>query len=228
MEPKKNSKANLEKSRGLFFQIGLVVALGVVFFVFSYSTKKDNVEILTNNYTDLFEQEEIINTKQEPDKKIIPPMPKIAEVLVITDDIKSDEEFEVFSSEITEEEAIELPKVVLKKEAPTAPIVIVDFAEKMPEFPGGEIGLRKFLADKIKYPSLAVQTGLEGKVYIRFCVTKDGKVDRVQIARGVDPMLDKEAMRVVKLLPKWKPGESGGQKVNVWYTVPIAFKLGNK
>ncbi len=95
----------------------------------------------------------------------------------------------------------------------------------MPEPPGGVVGLKKFIADHVVYPQIAKETGIEGKVYVRFCVNSSGNIERVHIARGVDPLLNNEAMRVVKILPKWKPGENGGRKVSVWYTVPIVFKL---
>ncbi|MBN1253266.1 MAG: TonB family protein, partial [Bacteroidales bacterium] len=97
--------------------------------------------------------------------------------------------------------------------------------EKMPEFPGGEFGLRKFIATNIKYPESARDNGIAGKVFIRFAVTKDGSVDNVHVARSVDQLLDEEAIRVVKLLKGWKPGEQKGEKVNVWFIVPINFAL---
>lgn len=97
--------------------------------------------------------------------------------------------------------------------------------EKMPEFPGGDLGLRNYIASNVQYPDTAREAGIEGKIYVRFCVTKNGSVSQVAIARGADPILNKEAIRVVKTLPKWKPGEHRGRKVNVWYTIPIDFSL---
>jgi len=97
--------------------------------------------------------------------------------------------------------------------------------EKMPLYPGGKLELRKFLATNIKYPKVARESGISGKVYVRFIVTKEGNVENVSVIRGVDPILDNEAARVVKLLSDWTPGEQDGKKVNVWYTVPINFSL---
>lgn len=107
------------------------------------------------------------------------------------------------------------------------------FVEHMPEFPGGDIALRKFIADNIKYPEEAKAKGLSGKVFVQFVVNKEGDVVNIKIARGVDPILDNEAIRVIQSLPKWKPGEQSkrvdGEKVwvpkNVSWTVPIEFKL---
>lgn len=97
--------------------------------------------------------------------------------------------------------------------------------EEMPEFPGGDLALRKSIASTIKYPDIAIENGIQGKVYVTFVVTKNGNIANTKIARGVDPALDKEAMRVVNGLPLWKPGIQKGKPVNVSYTVPINFRL---
>ena len=97
--------------------------------------------------------------------------------------------------------------------------------EDMPEFPGGDLALRKYISNAIKYPEIAQEKGIQGKVYVTFVVSKDGTVANAKIARGVDPSLDKEALRVVSSLPQWKPGKQRGQSVNVSYTVPINFVL---
>ncbi|MDX8339566.1 M56 family metallopeptidase [Draconibacterium sp. IB214405] len=97
--------------------------------------------------------------------------------------------------------------------------------EEMPEFPGGDIALRKYIAASIKYPDLAIQNGIQGKVYVSFVVTTEGAIANAKIARGVDPSIDREALRVVNSLPKWKPGYQRGVPVNVSYTVPINFVL---
>jgi len=97
--------------------------------------------------------------------------------------------------------------------------------EDMPEFPGGEKALRNFIATNVKYPVKAQENGIQGKVYISFVVNKTGKVTDAKVVRGVDPSLDKEALRVVNNLPKWKPGKQRGKKVNVNYTLPISFAL---
>jgi TonB family protein len=97
--------------------------------------------------------------------------------------------------------------------------------EEMPEFPGGEMELRKHIANNIEYPEVAKKNGIKGKVYVTFVVGKDGLVKDAKIARGVDPSLDGEALRVVNNLPKWKPGKQRGEAVNVSYTIPINFAL---
>ena len=100
---------------------------------------------------------------------------------------------------------------------------IYHFVEKMPEYPGGEIALRRYLVENLKYPN--AQASYQGKVYIRFIIDEDGNVIKPEVTRGVESLLDKEAIRVVKSLPKWIPGEHNGKRVKVYYTVPINFKL---
>lgn len=97
--------------------------------------------------------------------------------------------------------------------------------EQMPQFPGGENELLKWISNHIKYPTIAMENNVQGKVVIQFVVTRDGSIGEVKVARGKDPDLDKEAVRVVKTLPKFIPGKMNGQAVNVWYTLPINFKL---
>ncbi|WP_321286388.1 TonB family protein [uncultured Sunxiuqinia sp.] len=102
---------------------------------------------------------------------------------------------------------------------------VFNIVEQMPEFPGGDLALRKSIAAKVKYPVIAQENGYQGKVYVSFVVEKDGTVGRAKIARGVTPSLDAEAIRVVKNLPRWKPGKQRGQTVAVAYTMPINFVL---
>jgi protein TonB len=97
--------------------------------------------------------------------------------------------------------------------------------EEMPEFPGGYAALLNFLGQNIKYPSIAAENGISGKVTVNFVVNKDGTISEAKIIRGVDQAIDKEALRVVYSLPKWKPGKQGGKPVKVSYYLPINFVL---
>ncbi|MFA5326951.1 MAG: TonB family protein [Prolixibacteraceae bacterium] len=97
--------------------------------------------------------------------------------------------------------------------------------EDMPEFPGGQLALREFIAREIKYPTEALKKGISGKVFVNFVIGKDGSVTDAKVARSVDPSLDKESLRIVNNMPRWKPGSQAGEPVMVSYTVPIAFKL---
>ena len=117
----------------------------------------------------------------------------------------------------------ETPKEEVKHE----PEKVFTAVEQMPEFPGGQAALLKFISNNIQYPQAAADNNVQGKVYVKFVVTSTGKVDKVQIARSVDKALDQEALRVCRMLPNFTPGRQNGQPVNVWYTLPVTFKLNN-
>ncbi len=118
-----------------------------------------------------------------------------------------------------------LPNYDENSEKPEDDEPIFILPERMPEFPGGQRLLILYISEHIKYPEQAVKQGIEGTVYLRFVVKKDGSVGEVQVTKGVDPLLDQEAVRVIKSLPKFKPGYQGGRPVNVWYSLPLVFKL---
>ena len=115
--------------------------------------------------------------------------------------------------------------VEVKKPVVDKPDEVFTSVEQMPQFPGGDEALMKFLSSHINYPPMAAENNVQGKVILQFVVGKDGRVGEVKIARSVDKDLDKEAMRVVKSLPKFIPGRQNGQAVPVWYTLPVSFKL---
>jgi TonB family protein len=102
---------------------------------------------------------------------------------------------------------------------------IYQVVEKMPQYPGGEKELMKFIVSNLKYPVIAQENGIQGRVIVRFVVSSTGKVSRIEVVRSLDPSCDKEAVRIIKMLPEWIPGEQNGQKVSVYYTLPITYKL---
>ena len=102
---------------------------------------------------------------------------------------------------------------------------IFEVVEHMPEFPGGQAALMKYLGDNIKYPTIAQENGTQGRVTVQFVVNADGSIVDAKVIRGVDPYLDKEALRVINSMPKWKPGMQRGKAVRVKYTVPVMFRL---
>ena len=119
--------------------------------------------------------------------------------------------------EVVVEKPVEKPKEVKEE--------IFRSVEQMPQFPGGDAALMKYLSSHIQYPAMAAENNVQGKVILQFVVEKDGRVGEVKVARSVDKDLDKEAIRVVKSLPKFTPGRQNGQPVRVWYTLPVTFKL---
>jgi protein TonB len=163
-----------------------------------------------------------------------PPSEQIAVVKyvapVIVDSVKVEDQSKLMISEeqvstTVNKEVVEVveqkQEEVQEKEEQQVFVVV----EEMPEFPGGELALRTYIAKAIVYPTVAQENGIQGKVFVTFVVNKDGSVSNAKIARGVDASLDAEALRVVSTLPKWKPGKQRGVPVRVSYTVPISFKL---
>ncbi|WP_167614160.1 energy transducer TonB [Maribellus sediminis] len=228
MELKKSPKVDLEGKRNTFLLVGLVLALGITLLAFEWTTKPKKVEGLGQIQTQEVEEEIIpITREQQVQPPPPPPPPKVVEVLnIVDDDVEIEDELEIEDSEADETTVIDVAPVIETAEEEEASDTEVFFiVEDMPEFPGGDLALRKYLASQIKYPVIAQENGIQGKVYVTFVVGKDGKVSNARIARGVDPSLDKEALRVVNSLPTWKPGKQRGKPVNVSYTVPINFVL---
>ncbi len=116
-------------------------------------------------------------------------------------------------------------EIVVEEKKPVEDNKVFTAVEQMPQFPGGEAALMKYISDHLKYPPVAMENNIQGRVVIQFVVTKTGKIGEVKVARSKDPDLDNEAVRVVKTLPDFIPGKMNGQSVNVWYTLPITFKL---
>jgi protein TonB len=178
----------------------------------------------------------------QPDQNVEPPPPPPpppAETVeqvkyvapVIVDTVKPEEAAQMMTAdqaqvEVKDEEVVavveEVQEEVKEEEAPAEVFVVV---EEMPTFPGGEKALMEFIYANIVYPEIAKENNIQGRVILKFCVTYKGGVDQVQILKSVDPALDQEAIRVIKMLPAWKPGKQGGKPVNVWYNVPVTFQL---
>ncbi len=227
MELKKSPKADLESKRNLFLTLGLVVSLGIILAAFEYKTSPKKTESLGQVQMQEIEEEIIPITREQEIKPPPPPPPQVVEVLnIVDDDIEIEDELDIEDTEVTKDMIIDVAPVVTQKQEEEADEAEVFFiVEDMPEFPGGELALRQFIANSIKYPVIAQENGIQGRVYVTFVVDADGSVSNPRIARGVDPSLDKEALRVVSLLPKWKPGKQRGKPVRVSYTVPINFQL---
>jgi len=168
-----------------------------------------------------------------------PPPPPPAEVVqqaryvppVVVDSVKPDENVKLMSADqantevkndVVVEEVTQAKEEVQEVEVEPEPFVVV---EEMPLFPGGDVELLKYISEHTNYPEVAKENNIQGRVIVRFCVTSKGGVNQVSVLKGVDPELDKEAVRVVGTLPAFKPGKQGGKPVPVWYMVPITFTL---
>lgn len=230
MEVKKSPKADLEKGKTMSVLMGFIVGLAVLFVGFEWSTKDVMVVDETEQVQDVIAEEEIEITRQEntPPPPPPPAAPAVAEVLTVVDDDVELADVEIASSEddasAAQAETYVAP-VVEEEEEEEAAQQIFTVVEKQPEFPGGMAELMKFLAKSIKYPVIAQENGIQGRVVCSFVVNRDGSIVDIQVMRGVDPSLDKEAVRVIGTMPKWKPGEQRGKPVRVRFILPVQFRL---
>jgi len=226
MDIKKSPKANLEKSKMMYIQLGLVIVLGFMFIAFEWSQNDVSDVDQFQIQEEVLEEEAIPVTRQEQvQPPPPPPPPKISEVLNIVDnDVELEEELIIEDTEIDEDTEVDFVDINTEDEE-IEENVVFQIVEKMPSFPGGEAAMMKFLSDNIKYPTIAQENGIQGRVYVNFVVSKTGEISNIKVVRGVDPALDQEAIRVVKSMPKWEPGEQRGKPVNVSFMLPINFVL---
>ena len=212
MEVKKSPKADLEGKKSTWLLVGYVVVLAFMFVAFEW-TQRD-VKIDTSQaVADVVFEEEIIPITETPEQAAPPPpeAPKVAELLEIVDDKADIEETTTIINEDNQ------ARVEVK--------TIFEVVENMPDFPGGQAALMQYLAKNIKYPTIAQENGTQGRVIVQFVVNRDGSIVDAKVVRSVDPYLDKEALRVINTMPKWKPGMQRGKPVRVKFTVPVMFRL---
>lgn len=232
MEVKKSEKADLEKTRGTGFLIGLTISLGLMFVGFAW-TQRDKQIDLSDMVLDIVTEEEIVPITQQQEKLPPPPpeAPSVVEEIKVVDNDTEVQESTIASTEETNQ-AVEVPPVTVKKEEPKVVVeevedeqTIFQVVEEQPEFPGGMTALMQYLSKSIKYPTISQENGVQGRVIVQFVVNKDGSIVDPVVARSVDPYLDKEAIRVVTSMPKWKPGKQRGKAVRCRFTLPVTFKL---
>ncbi|HBY53519.1 MAG TPA: energy transducer TonB [Marinilabiliales bacterium] len=240
----------LRKDSSRRHRVGIIVALIVLILVIFVpilykqiieKVKDRNVEVTTLSNIEIEKKVEkpkdiIIEKPAPPLKssiKFTPPVIKPDEEVQEDEEIKTQEELintdvniSVADIKGTDEEngqdIGDLNNMIVGEDTTSTPYAVV---EQMPEFPGGEAALQRYLHNSVKYPNIAMENGIQGKVYVGFVVERNGSISNVRIARGVDASLDKEAMRVVRLMPKWIPGKQNGEPVRVSFTAPINFVL---
>ena len=228
MEIKKTPKADLENRRTLYTEIGLVVALLVVWGAFSYSTKEKAVASLGED-TQVVEVEDMVPITQEttPPPPETPKIPVLSDQIdIVEDDIKVDDNF--MSLEDDANLGVEIMDYVeeVKEEVVEEEAIPFQLVEEKPTFNGGDANeFSKWVNSKLQYPEIAKENGVQGRVTLQFTVNPDGSVSNVKVLRGVDSSLDKEAVRVVSMSPKWKPGKQRDRAVKVTYTFPVIFQL---
>lgn len=229
MEIKKSQTANLEDKKTTWVLIGFIIVLAAHFVAFEWTQyeKTFDGEILDAGEVSL--EEEMIPITM-PEKKTVPPPPQAvtqAEVLNIVEDNADIEETTIVSAE-DQAEFVEIrDDVPIVVEEPEEEQQIFQVVENMPEFPGGNAALMAYLKKNIKYPTICQEQGIQGRVIVQFVVNADGSIVDPQVIKPINPYLDKEALRVVSGMPKWKPGEQRGKAVRVKFTLPVTFRLSN-
>ncbi|PKP38690.1 MAG: energy transducer TonB [Bacteroidetes bacterium HGW-Bacteroidetes-15] len=227
MELKKSPKADLEKKKVLFIEIGLVVSLLVVLMAFEWkSTGGVNTDFAS--LQDIVVEEEMIPiTEQEEIKPPPPPQPvQVIDVInIVDDDVELDDDVDLFDLEFQEDIAVKIVNFQDDEDDMEEEEIFV-IVEDMPGFGGGDSNkFREYIAKNLKYPDIAAENGIQGRVFVAFVVEPDGRVSNVRVVRGVDPSLDREAVRVVESSPRWTPGKQRGKAVRVSFTFPIIFVL---
>ena len=209
----------------MYVLMGLVFVLSLCYVALEWTEREVTKYEVTD--TDLFFEEEIEiqQTTQETPPPPPPPAVQEVEVLNVVEDNVETESIEVNTEDDKEVEVVIAAPVEAPVEEEEEEVVFM-VVESMPEFPGGQQALFKYLSENIKYPVIAQENGIQGKVVCQFTVNKDGSIVDIEVVRsGGDPSLDKEAVRVIKTMPKWKPGKQRGKPVRVKFTVPVSFKL---
>lgn len=234
MEIKKSYRADLEHRRGWFFLIGLAVAIGLIALAMNISfnpgEEKMDEEMLEKIVQDLElkRPDENMMAYQMPEEK--PEMkaklnvvetPKTEEM---TEELKKDQEKQLDGEGAKEEkEKAEpiIPPEVEDKENPLNFRVV----ERLPEFPGGPVEFMKWLTRNLKYPASAQQQKIEGRVVVSFIINKDGTTSDIKVTKSATPILDREALRVIRMMPKWKAGEDHGKPCRTMMAIPVVFAL---
>lgn len=228
MELKKNPKVDLQKKKTIFVEIGLVVSLLIILAAFEWpSSSGVNTEFA--QMQDIVVEEEMIPITQQEEIKPPPPPPQPQQVIelinIVEDDVDLDDDVDLFDSEFSEDVSVQIIDFVEEEEEAEEEEIFV-IVEDMPSFQGGDINkFREFINKNLRYPEIAAENGIQGRVILSFVVEPNGRVSNVRILRGVDPALDKEAIRVVESSPKWQPGMQRGKPVRVSFNIPIIFVL---
>ncbi len=228
MDIKKSEKASLENKKLLFVEIGLVVSLAIVLAAFEWTSTETETSLLEDT-TEVLIEEEIISTQMEtpPPPPAAPKIPILSDQIDIVDDEIEIEDDMFMNLEDDASLGVEIMDYVeVEEEVVEEEAIPFQLVEEKPSFQGGDANqFSKWVNSRLVYPEIAKENGVQGRVTLQFTVEKDGTVTKVKVLRGVDPSLDKEAVRVVSMSPKWKPGKQRDRAVPVTYTFPVIFQL---
>jgi periplasmic protein TonB len=227
IDEKKSAKANLETKKVFFMEFGLIIALALTLLAFEWKTyEKVKVETI-QRVADNTPEEMIEITQQENTPPPPAPPQQTTIIQIVEDDVDIDEEIDidVEADQNTEVQEYKPVEDLGNAQEEEEEVQIFTVVESMPGFPGGESARIQYLNDNIKYPQMARESGIQGRVFVTFVVEKDGSVTDVKVLRGIGGGCDEEAVRVIQNMPKWDPGKQRGKPVRVQFNMPILFKL---
>ena len=228
MEIKKSEKANLENKKLLFLEVGLIISLLIVYIALEWTSTETSTAVLEDT-TEILIEEEIISTNMDtpPPPPAAPKIPVLSDQIDIVDDEIELEDDMFMNLEDDSSLGVEIMDYVeVQEEVVEEEAIPFQLVEEKPSFQGGDANqFSKWVNSRLVYPEIAKENGVQGRVTLQFTVEKDGSVTKVRVLRGVDPSLDKEAVRVVSMSPKWKPGKQRDRAVPVTYTFPVIFQL---
>lgn len=222
MAIKKNPEVDNERLRVPLIFLGFFIVGSIITLSFSF---KEEVAISSINRQEqdkdkIPKELEIIEEEDKPEEPVV----QEVEQLEVNTDLTQEIE-ETKNEDVDEVIEIDQSPIVIEDKGPEPAAPIVDYPDKEATFPGGPAAMKKFLADHIKYPEIAMELGDQGRVFIEFVVNKDGSIEQVKILRGVSKEINQEAKRVVHSMPKWTPASTGGESVRARCRIPINFIL---
>lgn len=235
MEIKKSDKANLDKQRRSNFMLGLVLALAMLFAALEFTTRpaglSEDDKMLDDlpdelNMTPVVEQKDMISATGNtgaPSKAITQKVQEVPNTVATQEISPVTSKLVIGNGEgITRQADVTeaLPQVPITKDS-----VVLKTVEQLPEFPGGIVQFMKWLTRNLRYPPIAQSQRIQGKVVVSFIINKDGSIASPTIVQSVDPVLDREALRVVKMMPRWKPGLQNGKPCRTMFAIPVNFQL---
>ena len=235
MEIKKSDKANLDKQRRGNFMLGLVLALAMLFAALEFTTRpaglSEDDKMLDDlpdelNMTPVVEQKDMISATGNagtPSKAITQKVQEVPNTVATQEISPVTSKLVIGNGEgITRQADVTeaLPQVPITKDS-----VVLKTVEQLPEFPGGIVQFMKWLTRNLRYPPIAQSQRMQGKVVVSFIINKDGSIASPTIVQSVDPVLDREALRVVKMMPRWKPGLQNGKPCRTMFAIPVNFQL---
>jgi len=228
MEVKKNENVNIEKRKPIFFQLGLVIVLALCLIAFEWTSGSRDDNPFDTGGDEVIEEELIPITEMEEIQPEVPPeVPKVAEIFeIVEDDVQIENEILFEDDETSFDDEVQMYDFDVGDEEEDEEEEIFVVVEEMPTFRGGDVNkFREWVQKRVKYPQIAAENGIQGKVFIMFVVEPDGTVSNVGRLRGVDPALDNEAIRVVQSSPKWVAGKQRGAPVRVRFSITVNFQL---